>query len=55
MTTGQFGQGSGPISFDVACDGNEPSILYCPRNPTGQHGCSQRQDVGVVCETGKIS
>ena len=54
MTNGQFGQGSGPIFFNnLACEGNEPSILHCPRNPTGQHNCSHSQDVGVVCVTGK--
>ena len=55
MYSGQFGQGSGPIYFDnLACEGNEPSILHCPQNPTGQHDCSHSQDVGVVCETGKV-
>ena len=55
-TNGHFGQGSGPIFFDdLACKGNENSILFCPRKPIGQHNCSHSQDVGVFCETGKAA
>ena len=54
MTNGRFGQGSGPIFFDdLACRGNESSILHCPGDPIGQHNCSHSEDVGVICETGK--
>ena len=55
MINGNFGQGSGPIYFsDMSCRGNESSILHCPRNSATQHDCSHSQDVGVVCQTGKI-
>ena len=52
MTNLRFGQGSGPIYFDeLACRGNKTSILYCPGNPIGQHDCTHREDIGVICET----
>ena len=51
MTNLHFGQGSGPIYVDeLACRENKTSILYCPGNPIGQHDCTHREDIGVICE-----
>ena len=51
----QFGQGSRPIfSGDLVCRRHNSVVLFCPKHRTGQHDCSPRQAVGVICETGKI-
>ena len=36
------------------CVGDESSILLCPGNPVGQELCDHGQDVGVICNMGKI-
>ena len=50
-----YQQGSGRILFGgLDCVGDESSILLCPGNPVGQELCDHGQDVGVICNTGKI-
>ena len=48
-----FGQGGGVITLDeVACEGDESSILQCPHNGLFNHDCIHSEDVGVVCNVG---
>ena len=46
-----FGPGVGPIFLDqVACNGNEESLLDCPSGGLEEVGsCTHSQDAGVVC------
>ena len=46
-----FGPGVGPIFLDqVACNGNEESLLDCPSSGLEEVGsCTHAQDAGVVC------
>ena len=45
-----FGAGSGPIWFDdVACEGDESSILECGHAGLGDSNCGHSEDIGVVC------
>ena len=45
-----FGAGSGPIWFDdVACEGDESSILECGHAGLGDSNCGHAEDIGVVC------
>ena len=37
---------------DVACTGDESSILQCPHNGLFNHDCIHSEDVGVVCNVG---
>lgn len=48
---GRFGQGNGKILLDeLACSGNESSILQCPHGGAGIHNCKHNEDVGVICQ-----
>ncbi|XP_077443685.1 scavenger receptor cysteine-rich type 1 protein M130-like isoform X2 [Stigmatopora argus] len=45
-----FGQGGGHIWLDdVACLGNETSLLQCPRSSLGDNNCNHGEDAAVVC------
>ena len=34
---------------DIACHGNESSVLDCEHNPLGEHNCQQSEYAGVTC------
>ena len=53
FTRAYFSQGTGPIQLDnVACTGNEPTILQC--NHLTVDNCGHSEDAGVRCR-GKIN
>ena len=46
----EFSQGTGPIFLDeLACDGEEESVLDCSGSATGLHTCTHSQDVAIRC------
>ena len=50
LSGAHFGSGSGDILLDnVACQGNESTLLECDTNPVGQHDCDHSEDAGVRC------
>lgn len=45
-----FDEGDGHIFLDeVACSGNEMTILQCLSTDAGLHNCYHDEDAGVVC------
>eukprot|EP00057_Strongylocentrotus_purpuratus_P021658 XP_011676132.1 PREDICTED: neurotrypsin [Strongylocentrotus purpuratus] len=51
-----FGEGSGKIHLDnVACVGNETSIMDCPQNEIGRTNCGHWQDAGVICHEVRLA
>ena len=48
---GVYGSGSGDILLDnVACFGNETSLLECSSGGVFVHNCDHSEDAGVRCE-----
>ena len=42
--------GSSPIWLDeVKCNGDEKSLLDCPRGPIGTRVCGHSNDIGLIC------
>ncbi len=51
----KFGQTTGPIYLEnLACSGEEPSLLGCPHSELGTHQCDHSRDAGVQCFGNKI-
>ena len=45
-----FGRGFVPIHLDeLACSGNESSLLECAHSGVGNHNCNNNEDAGVIC------
>jgi hypothetical protein len=43
-----------PILMDnMLCRGNEAALDHCDFNGWGNHGCTHREDAGVICEDSK--
>ena len=46
-----YGAGSGLIWMDhVACTGEEVSLSDCAHRGWGIHGCTHKQDIGIICK-----
>ena len=46
----EFSQGTGPIFFDeLACDGDEESVLECGGSAPGLYTCTHSQDAAIRC------
>ena len=56
VTRARFGAAESdvPILMDnMLCRGNEEALDHCDFNGWGNHGCTHREDAGVVCEDSK--
>lgn len=54
-TVGSFGRGTGPIFLtNVACFGNEPTLLDCQSSGVTIANCNHTRDVGVICSLGEF-
>ena len=52
---GSFGRGTGPIFLNnVACIGNEPTLMDCLSSGVTIANCNHTQDVGVICSLGEF-
>ena len=50
LDSSRFGQGAGDIWLDdVACDGDESSLLGCAHSDWGIHDCGHTNDAAVRC------
>lgn len=47
-----YGTGSGPILYQVNCNGYETDIAECGLSDWGTTGCGHHEDVGVDCGDG---
>ena len=56
VSNGRFGAAESdiPILMDnVLCRGNEQALDHCDFNGWGNHGCTHREDAGVICDDRK--
>ncbi|GCB78033.1 hypothetical protein scyTo_0016777 [Scyliorhinus torazame] len=45
-----YGEGTGVIwSYNVSCDGTEPTLDQCSVNPVIRNNCTHAEDAGVTC------
>lgn len=50
-----YGAGEGNILLDdLKCRGTETSLSQCVHRGLYTHNCGHLEDVGVICNTGKI-
>ena len=46
-----FSQGTGPIFLDeLACDGNEKTVMECGGSAPGLYTCTHQEDAAVRCK-----
>ena len=56
VTRARFGAAESdvPILMDnMLCRGNEEALDHCDFNGWGNHGCTHREDAGVICHDRK--
>ena len=55
LGSSRFGAGRGQIWLDdVACSGNESSLVYCRHSRWGIHNCGHHEDASVICSRGAL-